>query len=488
MTLMQEMDEIALEALALKESDISPARYRHHESRLTEMLFEKLRGSIRKMKNHKNINRNHSEDADQHARMAIVSALNSWIPSISSFSTHVHWRLRAELRQLELTIYPERRRVSAGIDVRMIELNDITAGSDDYMTVLNLDPESEERTEFDADMAIYYTKIEQMLARIIYRRIGQYETGCLNRAAIKNCMRDVHIFKQRMIDSEVANNVGTKHHVSRERIRQINEKMKKEIKKQVESLEADPRPATAEETRRWNLAVAVYYEETESTEKGDTDLRLYKNGPILHSSNYEMKAPAEDLVTSLDDEADANLDEIVSATDANLFGDSFFTDEETGYGHNPQKIRPTRTKRARAAITAAATLSLAGMAVQPAAAQSKSRAIPPVSASDIASSVTNVKTASINLTNDIKPQAIKLENKKSWAVKLGTYSDKTMLRQAAADARTKHPEFRTLKIAYVPQRGETGVALAFGPLDQNAAEAICSQIEQDCKMVRLGER
>jgi len=82
-------------------------------------------------------------------------------------------------------------------------------------------------------------------------------------------------------------------------------------------------------------------------------------------------------------------------------------------------------------------------------------------------------------------------DKRSWAVKLGTYADVTVVRSAAASARNKHPAFASLRLAYVPEKTGTGAALAFGPIDHQKAKDICTSLRQqgqNCTMVRLGER
>jgi len=288
MASLRELNELATEALAILGGDTSSRRVRRNIDLMVDKIYQCLRPTVRRMAIKKNMLESY-DDIQQHAYIAIHRALGGWDGEISSFSTYVHWQIRAEIRTLELHLFPERRKVSANIDVSMLQLNRRVSGGEDSDAnveigdFLNLDPASEERTESLADRTVFLSNVERALARMVHQRVAAYEHGgCVNRSPVVGIMRDIHIFIQRNVEEKAANRVAFIHNITRERIRQITDNMKKQFEFHVADMQATQRPADPEVTRRWLLAAAIY------RESSGADIRLIQTLRLPSADQMEI--------------------------------------------------------------------------------------------------------------------------------------------------------------------------------------------------------
>lgn len=443
MTQLKQLDGLAKEVLSIRASDMGPARRRHAEDSLIFKMANLLAPTTRKMMRRKAMVELQDE-VEQHAGIAIHSALSDWDGEISSFSTHVHWKLRAELRTLELQHYPERRKVCENIDVQMLYLNETCKDgqdgkSDEVGEVMNLDPEGYRSIEDNVDHAMFTRNIDNALSKIAMQRINAYiRGGCIDRTPVETIMRDIHIFIQRALHEKSSNDVAICHGITRERIRQINEKVSEGFEKNIRDLMAKPRTMNKDEERLWNLALAIYHEE-----KG-YDIKLIDRG---------CNKTAEQLEN-----------EILSSQDEEM---------------KPELV---------------ATLAATALIASPAASQTKSRAIKP---EDNKVTVTVVEDPQMvnkqdkqAVNEDMGPQLEK-DGRVEWAIKVGEHPTRYAVRLAANDVLNRNPELKAYKTAMIPSRHGKGIGLAFGALDLSRATRLCEVLTsrgENCERIRLGNR
>lgn len=434
MTQLKALDGLASETLAVRASGLGPARLRREEDRLVSRIADVLRPTVRKMMRHKGM-LDIQDEVNQHAYIAIHTALSDWDGSISSFSTHVHWKLRAEMRTLELQHFPERRKVCENIDVRMVYLNrPCNDGqgdeSDELGEVMNLDPEGYRVIEDNVDHQMFIRNIDNALARIAAPRISTYlSSGCSDRAPVATVMRDIHIFIQRMLHEENARVVAACHDITRERIRQITNKIENVFSKNIRDMMQNPRPMTNEEEEAWELALAIYREEA------GYDIKLIDRGDVRTAEEIELPLLAQE--------------------------------------GNMKKT-----------IAVAAVVALAS----PGVAQEHSRAIPPSAETSEPITVNSLAVESVDLevANDIDA-----DGDQEWAIKLGEHPTRFALRSAADNVLRRNPELRSYRPAMIPSRNGKGIGLAFGALNLNDATKLCTLLEargENCIRIRIGNR
>lgn len=440
MTQLKALDGLARETLAIRSSGLGPARLRREEDRLVSRISDVLRPTVRKMMRHKGM-MDLQDEVGQHAFIAIHTALSDWDGSISSFSTHVHWKLRAEMRTLELQHFPERRKVCENIDVRMVYLNKPCNDgqgdeSDEIGEVMNLDPEGYRMIEDNVDHGMFIRNIDNALSRIAAPRISTYlSTGCSDRAPVVNVMRDIHIFVQRMLHEENARVVAACHAITRERIRQITNKVEKVFTKNIRDMMQNPRPLTEEEEAAWELALAIYREEA------GYDLKLVDRGTTRSVEEIEMAYISQD----------------------------------------------GGMKKTTLAVAAAVAL-----VSSEAGAQDHSRAIPPQENAEAEPARTViVNSVAIESVDGEIANDLEIDDSNEWAIKLGEHPSRFALRSAANDVLRRNPELQKYNPAMIPSRNGKGIGLAFGTLDLPEATRLCSLLEsrgENCIRIRIGNR
>ena len=455
MTQLKALDGLASEALALRASDIKPGRRQREEDKLIYRIFEVLRPTIRKMLRNKGM-LDIMDEGEQHGYIAIHTALSDWDHTLSSFSTHVHWKLRAEMRSLELHHFPERRKVGENIDVRLIHLNkpcqDNSEGEmDEIGNVMNLDPHGYLQIEDNVDAAMFRRNIDGALSRIAIPRINSYVSGGFtDTAPVFQVMRDIHIFIQRMLGDESADAVANAHNITRERIRQITNKIENAFMKNMKDMLHNPRKRTDAEDLSWELAISIY------NEQGGHDIRLLDGVPYVD----------EDRQVGAEGRVPMRLPEDIEYEIRNR------TDEE----------------EMKAGLVAATVVALAS--VQVAENPARSRAVPP----------SHVATQEIEIVEDPSPmverqpsneEELQAEGRREWAIKLSEHPTRYALRSAADGLIRRNPELSKYKPSIVEARDGQGLALAFGVLELPEATRLCSMLErrgEECIRIRIGNR
>jgi len=459
---LKKLDIIAQEFISLQSSDTGRARKNNEESKMILQISKILTPSIRKMAKNKGL-LNLLDDVQQHAYLAINTALKSWDGNMSSFSTYVHWQLRAEMKNLELHHFPERRKVSQNIDVQMLYLNrpcNDEKGSEgaELGEIMNLDPEGYLHIEDNIALKMQWRNIEFALAKIVIPQVNEYvAAGCVNRKNIVDSMRNIQIYVERTLIEESSCLVSEKHGVSRERVRQVTGLVDKSFCHHIKELMANPRPMTKDEKLAWELALSVYKEE--------------KDHLITISGEINVR-PSEQIE-----------DECLARQDV-----------------------PVNNKLA--AVTTAAILSFqpAQIAAQPQKApQEVSRAIPPaepvvepveVAALKKQSSVSNKPEAIVEpkqIASSSKREFIDAQatGSKEWAIKLSEHPSQNEVKSAASNLIKIYPELRRYKPAIIRSQNGARYSIAFASLNLKEATVICASLQaqgQKCARIRIGNR
>lgn len=457
---LKKLDIIAQEFICLQNSDTIRARKRSEEGKLILSISKILSPSIRKMAKNKGM-LGILDEVQQHAFLAINTALKSWDGDMSSFSTYVHWQLRAEMKNLELHHFPERRKVSQNIDVQMLYLNrpcNEEKGSEgaELGEIMNLDPEGYLHIEDNIALKMQRRNIEFALAKIVIPRVNEYvATGCVNRKNIVDSMRNIQVYVERTLIEESSCLVSEKHGVSRERVRQVTKLVEKSFCHHIKELMANPRPMTKDEKLAWELALSVYREE--------------KDHLITISGEITVR-PSEEI----ENECLAR-----------------------------QEI-PVNKNIAAMATAAILSFQSAQISAEPQKQQEVSRAIPP--------SETVVKTAVVpapqkktNLASksEIKKEAelpnssrrafigAEASGSKEWAIKLSEHPSQNEVKNAAGNIIKIYPELRRYKPAIIRSQNGARYSLAFASLNMKEATVICANLQaqgQKCARIRIGNR
>ena len=514
MRTLKELDAIAAKLQDLSAQGLSPARHRRETDRLTWSIYEILQSSIRKQVARKGM-KDHVDDVQQHSLIAINSAVATWEPERSSFSTFVHWKLMAELRTLELHLFPARRALAKNLDIKHFSMDEpIFRGDPDgcaYAEINNLNPEAEQRVHDNAEKSLLYRRMDEIFARMMSGRVGQFEIGgYVYPRGVLTGMRDIHIFILRELHETCANDVAAMYDLTRERIRQITASVDKLFKQ----IGASGKPLDLSENcaRQWKLAVALY------KEHADIDVRLGDSSALLSSSEYERPRVIEALPAVDFTDALIEVDQTVTAEIAEDHAFAGATQQELDLAAEEQPEQPikraTFVQKARAAILAAQRpargmpdlQAILPMFEQPASAandeamQVEDSAMPASGKRKILPFIRKSKAAafamaaiasiaSSGVAAKAPPNPSIADPPATYAVKLDVKGDKGEIRLAAPAERAKHAEFSDLQIAYVPGAIERENSLAFAPLAWLDAQRICSDMTakgEKCSIIRFG--
>lgn len=459
MTQLKALDGLATEALALRNSDLRPARRQREEDLLVYRISEVLKPTVRKMLRNKGM-LDILDEGEQHGFIAIHAALNDWDATLSSFSTHVHWKLRAEMRTLELHHFPERRKVCENIDVQMIHLNKTCqegseSNLDEIGNVMNLDPEGYLSIEENVDAAMFRRNVEHALSTVAYPRVMAYIAGGFtDKGPVEKVMRDIHIYIQRNLADENANIVASTHAITRERIRQITNKVEKVFEKNIKSLMDSPRLRTPEEDIAWELALSIY------NEHANYDIRLLDGVPYVDEDKVStMERGHEPLRNSEDIE------------------------------YEIRKNNEGEDMKAMITLAAAAGVAIAAPQLEAQEPAPKSRAIPP-KAERIKEIEIIDEPAPVKVTVS-EEQAFVASGKNEWAIKVGEHPTPYAVRKAADSLIRQHPELKGISPRIIKSRNGESLSLAFGTLDLPRATQVCNILEkrgENCVRIRVGDR
>lgn len=489
------LDGIASKLKELRASDMGPARKRREEDRLVASILETLRLSIVKQARRKGL-LEHLDEVMQHSMIAINQSIKTWDADIASFSTHVHWQLRAEMRSLELFLFPQRRTCMKGQDYQTLSFDYVMADEESFYSKIP-DPVATEATEAEAELHLARRRLETAMAAYLAPRIRSYECfGCVDTTRIINGMRGVHIYILREIEGMDANEIGLIFGISRERVRQIAKAVSADITDRITNPD-HARLSHDDAERFWLLANAIYFEAVA------VDIRLIKNQPLQAAVTYERPAVATKAPT-FTFPADQQDEGAKRKPRAQVIKPVFKKVEEK----KPAAAKKPAPKRPAAngnqltfplAAIAACALGEAGKSFL------QSPQILPEPRNDgegakiatgnwhaaAIAAIALSMGASLPQEAEAKPiscdAACKEGGDEGFAVKLGSYSDLGELRTAAKAAQ-KNQKLAQLRPAVVNDRANDRVSLAFAPVNWREAERLCSDIKSrgdPCSVVRV---
>lgn len=536
-------------SLARGEHEFGPRRLKAEQDRNIYAIYKLLRGTINRLVMGKNMGMNIrglSEEVEQHSLIAIHQALETWDPSIATFSTHVYWQIRAELATLQHHLFPERRKIKVKQPIRFLEFDrPIVSDKGDSITLLEtLSCEtSEEDVEISGRDHFALHTLERVFSHYIAREMTRFcsSSSDLGKAADrrKALMRNRDVCLRRYLGiktySEIADRrfhsntydeIAVDYGVTRERIRQIIRETEEALDGQLPRycrdskaiIEAE-RAAPREIHPSWPSLATEHYSLT------GVDPRLVgREVPLASAVEPFEFAPLPSVIveTSKTRKKAARLPvelgtppsfeelERLSAAPAPrhqmaLFDDISAPSPLAGVpvlatsNDAPRPVVGGKTIKRLAFGLAAASIAL------PVAAQT-SRAIPPAVAIASAAPVANVGSAATaprkvahtaprrsreaEASGPLQPMSKIVTNRVAFGVRLAEYSSADEARNGWSAQRRSWTWLRGLYPGYIaPSSSAASHGVAFGPLDHDQAVGMCHEarrLNKACQVVSFG--
>lgn len=498
MSSMRDLDAVANELVSIRENNISSNRKKSLEGNIIMRLQQMLKPTIRKMSKRKGMIE-HLEEMEQVSLIAIHQASQTWNPKLSTFSTYVHWQLRAEFRSLELTLFPQRRKVCKDINVKIWSINAPKNSDNEKENGESFicDPCSVENPEYSAEALMAKQTIETAFARHMAKIVRKAYKNIENKKTIVTAMRNIDIYRKKEIDDYPSEQLASVHNVTRERIRQVTSDVEKILKRNLADMQKNSSIRTKEENQLWLDAVAIYKDETgidirisreeaidtvwgndlpqmyklPRIEEIDSRRAMYRKGMKFEKMNF--KAPKRYINTREKDLATIRISEEIKS---NKIREEKRKKRLKDARKSREVERAKKSEPKRSNVTAsicglAAAITL-NMPVQVAA---QSRAIPPKEQNE----------------NEIKfpGKILKVDDERTWLVKLSDKLEYDNYINTALRLQEQNRELQGLSLIQIPR--DKGKTIAFGPLDKRGANRICRLLkmrEQDCLMVRLSSK
>lgn len=488
--------------LSRNEANLKPFRLKAEQDRLAFEMQRILKPSIRRLAARKNMTKDLQDEIDQHTFIAICRALRDWNPEIATFSTHVHWKVRAELQTLQHFEFPDRRRLAVPVKINFLELDRPYTGEDgstctmaDYL----VDESAEDSVEAAARHHIAMHTFERAFSHAIARQMQAY---CINQtdqekiaARRHSLMRNRWIYIRRTFCLETYEQIAQEYNVTRERARQIiigvDDDMKGQLpkfcKKTNQVVPASRKPpedihpswdymlidfymATGEDTRLFNRQAPM------PTRVDEYDFR--PEVQIVEQTDAEMLAEFE----RIEDEAPSIAPEIVPAPIDNV----------------------VKLPNLRGALRQASLGAIAGaMLTTAVAANAQSRAIPPEIETARSASVTIEPTGKVQHVRRQPQQARGTSERSapvvditrimvgqpSWGIRIANYQSAQEARKEGNGERKNWQWLRGLRAAYISPDAAGMHGIAYGPLTEGQANGMCHEakrLSKPCQVVRFG--
>lgn len=519
------LNQCALRIKELQTAGLSERRRQAEENKLIVQIYAAMRKTVCLMVNRKGM-ASFLEDAEQQAHIAIYRACQTFDPNMASFSTYAHWQIRAELKSLELTMLPERRKIKLKhpFGIFSLSMPVRTADGDEGESGENflVDEQAEDEVEHRAMVHIALSSMDRLFSGYIGRK---YRSFCNTDPAIDarereviKLMRNRDIFFRNRILRQKFNDIAEIYGVSRERIRQIIQAIDKDLNGYFPVLDKQENIIPASKSaplvmdERWAEVTDIYGHYSSEENCFVKRYHAAMAGPVEKPERIEIKrreprvtveetksiqatveAPAENNVEQVDFERVAL--QMAEINPANLNDNSdhpyLFEDSEIPI------IHASTFKGLRAAVGGAMMMGALALA-SPVAAQ-QSRAIPP--------SDKIILTAEERSVGEKKPEIIVVRKSTSttmkrkkyvaipakgkgavWVAKVAEYDSVTEVSQHKNEVRQAHPELANLKAAVIPARDGKKPGLGFGPLTRQSADRICLSLKNkgvSCILVRL---
>lgn len=463
------------------------------------------------------------EEINQVAYIAIVRAMETWDPQIATFSTHVHWKIMAELQTLQHLEFPDRRKLAIPYRIKKIELDRPCRNDDgesatmaDFLTA----PDGEEEVERRARLYMAQHCFERAFSNYIARKMSSY---CVNQkdagkiAKLRHrLMRNRWIYIRRVIKMENYDVIAQEYGITRERARQIIITIDEDMNGQLPYICKDtkvvvqatkPAPATVHPS--WDYMLIDYYmttgidsrivgrETPMPTRVDDYDFR--PTVVLAEQSHEDMLNETRRLVHS--PVIEAVIDPTSSGTDVTT------QVEATNVVRLQSKKDLVVKVMKQAAISAIAGAMLTSVTTMAASAQS--RAIPPESEGTRPAEVTidpvvkqqqrraQSKAATVagrrlggisaGYVGDIGKVSVR---RASWGIQIAEYPSLAEAQKGVLTERRNWSWLSGLEAAHVPPvKRDAGHGLAFGPMSQVQADGMCHEAkryDRTCTVVKFG--
>lgn len=493
------LESYAARMLELSRNDqgLKPHRLRAEKDRMAREMQRILKPSIRRLASRKNMPRDIQDEVDQHTFIAICRALSDWNPEIATFSTHVHWKVRAELQTLQHFEFPDRRRLATPQRISFLELDRPYTGDDgstytmaDYL----VDETAEDMVESDARRHVAIHTFERVFSHAIARQMQQY---CINKEdqdkiADKrhSLMRNRWIYVRRTLGLETYEQIAQEYNITRERARQIIMRVDEEMRGQLprfckatnQVISATRRPPE-DVHPSWDYMLIDFYMAT------GEDTRL-----------VGRESPMPSRVDSYDFRPEV---QIAPQTTQDMVAELARPVEEASPARPAaaDNVVPMTTKRTPLVRQAAVALIAGSMLTSAVAANAQSRAIPPEEASvPVASEKGQASAAPTIRRATPRPHAQPrmagivdmdriMVDRPTWGVRVADYATAQQARTRWSSEPKTWQWLRGLRAAYMAPAGGGTHSVAFGPLSERQAAGMCHEARRyskSCQVVRFG--
>jgi len=462
------------------------------------------------------------EDCGQACQMGILVAVRTFDPSLGSFSTHVHNKLRAAVGDLKHKMKPESRNIQTIAPVQHVSLfTPIGNDSEDFTIADTIeDAQAQADIHHRLEVGMVYLQIDRAyshyLARSEGRRTGRLATPSGLREHRINKLREREVFVRHFLQGETLEVIASGYGITRERVRQIAAKIYTDPTEPSKSGKEGPREPGA--LNRYLAASHVSEEHPTgyndiwseyvslSWAEFGRDIRLAPTAQVLPAvetvaASVEfhladtmgiLPEPALDAVESIiedvsDDDAvaDPKVVPIFVEDDLPLFAAA----------RQPMRRNPFVGRIASAALGIALATSMAS-----AAAAQTSRAIPPDQFETGVSRMHRTDTAprparakavrSVAERTDISvidARRIVLPVQ-AYGVMVASYADVGAMRSSWAGVRSGWNMLTGLRPAGI-RTTQGKYALMFGPISREQAYGVCHEAKRrprECAVTKFG--
>jgi DNA-directed RNA polymerase specialized sigma subunit len=513
------MDSLALNQCAirmkeLQNSGLSDRRREAEENKLIVQIYSAMRNAVCLMVNKKGMS-SFLEDAEQQARIAIYRACFTFDPEMASFNTYAHWQIRAELKALELTMIPERRKIKLKQKFSMFSLSMPIITPDgkegDSAQSFLIDETSENLVEERAMVHIALSSMDRLFSQYIGKK---YRAFCKNNVEqdarerrVLKLMRNRDVFYRNRILMQKFDDIAVMYGVSRERIRQIIKVIDRDLKgyfpvvvKETKDILPPTRIVANFMDESWKEVCEIYGQYTDEEaclvkryhlamsapmEKPELLEIIRKTGGFMVE---ETESFEQEKVDSIDfEEIDRELNEISCSIKSQATKEYLFDDDEIpvinkSSGNKMQKII--------AGAVIAGTMAIAS----PVTAQ-HSRGIPPSDTIILAPHEMPQKpkpevTIQKSVVTPVKGKYTIPEKPEGavWVARVAEYNTAAEVSQNKEKIKSKYSELKDLKPAIIPAKSGKKPGLGFGPLTMQKASELCTKLKNkgvSCILVRL---
>jgi hypothetical protein len=485
--------------LVKNRSSIRPHRFKAQQDKIAFEIHRILKPSIRRLAAKKNMSRDLQDDIDQHSYIAICLALESWDQDIATFSTHVHWQVRAELQKLQHYEFPERRRLAIPTKIKFVELDKPMYGDQAESSTMAdqlVDEIAEGDVEMNARRHVALHAMERVFSHLIARQMQSYVIGQDDEEKIArrrhSLMRNRWIYIRRTLYLENYEQIAQMYNVSRERVRQIISTTEDEIRGQLprfckKTNEILPATKMPPETVHpsWDYMLIDFYMAT-----GEDTRILGTETPMpTRIEAYSFKPSVEIVITKNDEKADQKTNLPDNGANDNV--------RHEIKGDNVISMQKYQRKLKNGLTVAAIAGSMLSSVV---AANAQSKAIPPEQFSENTTEDVSVKpkaktkaavgssTPKDRIIPIVSMASVKMKAP-AWGIKIAEYPTISEAKKSWYKDTKSWTWLRGLQPVYTADESKGSSSLAFGPLSAKQAEGMCHEakrLSKPCLVIPFG--